>query len=55
MHRRRVSSGLNWNPHLTFAAGFVEDSREAVEPFEGDASVYPISVGTLSEVIPIEA
>lgn len=39
MHRRRVSSGLNWNPHLTFAAGFAEVSSEDWEPFDGGASV----------------
>lgn len=39
MHRRRVSSGLNWNPHLTLAVGFVEVSREDAEPFDGCASV----------------
>lgn len=52
MHRSRVSSGLNWNPHLMLVAGFVEVSRDDVEPFDGCTSVYPISVGTLSEVMP---
>jgi hypothetical protein len=33
-------------------AGFTEASSEDVEPFCGVASLYPISVGTLSEVMP---
>jgi hypothetical protein len=33
-------------------AGFIKDSSEDVELFRGMASLYPISVGTLSEVIP---
>jgi hypothetical protein len=53
MHLNRVSSGLNWNPHFIPCAGFVDVSSEDVEPLDGAASVYPISVGTLSDVIPI--
>ena len=52
MQRRRVSSGLNWKPHLTACAGFVDASRDEMEPFCVGNSLYPISVGTLSEVIP---
>jgi hypothetical protein len=33
-------------------AGFIDVSSEDVESFDGTASLYPISVGTLSEVIP---
>ncbi len=38
MHRRRVSSGLNWKPHLMFVAGLVDDESEADEPLDGLAS-----------------
>lgn len=52
-HRRRVSSGLNWNPHFIVCAGFVVVSTDDVESFRVVvASLYPISVGTLSDVIP---
>jgi hypothetical protein len=53
MQRRRVSSGLNWNPHFMVCAGFSDVSREEDEPSFGVDSVYPISVGTLSLVIPV--
>jgi hypothetical protein len=33
-------------------AGFVDVSREEVDSLSGGGSLYPISVGTLSEVIP---
>lgn len=44
MQRRRDSSGLNWNPHLIFG------SAPSLE-FGGKS--YVISVGTLSDVIPL--
>lgn len=44
MHRRRDSSGLNWKPH--FAVGSAPSAE-----FGGKS--YAISVGTLSDVIPL--
>lgn len=52
MQRRRVSSGLNWNPHFMF---FVESEVDLDDGFGAATSVYAISVGTLSEVIPRRA
>lgn len=37
MQRRRVSSGLNWNPHFMFCAGFADLSTE-VELFCADVA-----------------
>ena len=52
MQRKRVSSGLNWKPHFMFCEGLDESEREVVEEVCVGASVYAISVGTLSDVIP---
>jgi hypothetical protein len=49
MQRRRVSSGLNWKPHLMF---FAESDMDVDDGGCADASRYAISVGTLSDVIP---
>lgn len=48
MQRRRDSSGLNWKPHLTL--GLVVVVVLAAEPV---GRSYEISVGTLSEVMPL--
>lgn len=50
MHRNLDSSGLNWKPHFT--VGVVEEEVPAPEPDDGGIS-YEISVGTLSEVMPL--
>lgn len=44
MHRSRDSSGLNWNPHFTVGSAPVVSLA---------GKLYAISVGTLSEVIPL--
>jgi hypothetical protein len=49
MQRRRVSSGLNWKPHFMVGVGL---SRVELEPF-CDGISYEISVGTLSDVMPV--
>lgn len=47
----RDSSGRNWKPHFTAELALPPDSSD----FDAGvgASVYAISVGTLSEVIPL--
>jgi hypothetical protein len=44
MHRNRDSSGLNWKPHFTVGS---------VPAAALDGRSYEISVGTLSEVMPL--
>lgn len=44
MHRNRGSSGRNWHPH------FIMGSVPGGDP---GGLEYPISVGTLSDVIPL--
>lgn len=47
MHRNLDSSGLNWKPHFTVGV------EEEAPPAPDGGISYEISVGTLSDVMPL--